>query len=612
MLLLLSACTGPAPVPGSTGSNPGNPSQPPPQAGQQGNVSVSPQYVAIGPGQQQAFQATAPSGEPLQWSVNGVLGGNPKVGTVDSTGKYTAPRLLQYGFNAVITVADANAPQTNFAIAVAAIITPGIVTATANPQVAKYSIYLPDPGKVTIKFGPDNTYGLNTWTQSTPSPNGGQVSIFVAGMRGQTAYHMRAQVVLDNGATFNDVDHTFQTGTPPGTSPVTITVPNGQTPQSGIEMFETAIPHESAQAFATDLQGNVIWTYTHTDGSLQDIVQPIKLMPNGHFIVLISYASSSQLNNVQIKPGTIDVVREIDLAGDTIRQIALSDLSTALTAEGYNLNLGSFHHDVLVLPNGHWILLVSHYKSFTNLPGYPGTTNVLGDLLVDVDQTGKPVWVWDTFDHLDINRHPFLFPDWTHGNSLVYSTDDHNLLFSMRHQNWVIKIDYQDGTGSGNILWRLGEGGDFKLVNGVDPTDWFYAQHGLDFFSTNTSGVFRLGVMDNGDDRPTSDGGICGATGEPACYSTAGVYQLDEANRTATLVSHYNPSPSIYSYFGGDVRSLTNGNLEADFCALKGGSQVLELDLNGATPQLVWQAFTSGAVQYRAERLPSLYPGVQW
>lgn len=568
--------------------------------------------MAIGPGQTQAFQATAPSGEPLQWSVNGVAGGNPQVGTVDASGNYTAPRLLEYGFNAVITVADANAPTTNFATAVAAIITPGVVTQTANPQVALYSIYLPDPGHVTIQFGPDNTYGLNTWSQATPSPYGGMVSILVAGMRGQSIYHMRAEVVLDNGATFNDSDHTFQTGTPPGTSPVTITVPNGQTPQSGIEMYETAVPHESAQAFATDLQGNVIWTYTHSDGTTQDIVQPIKPMPNGHFLVLISYASSSQLHNVPIKSGTIDVVREIDLAGNTIRQIALSDLSAALTAKGYTFTLGSFHHDVLILPNGHWVLLVSEYKSFNNLPGYPGTTNVLGDLLVDVDTKGQPVWVWDSFAHLDINRHPYLFPDWTHSNSLLYSTDDHNLVLSMRHQNWVIKIDYEDGAGSGNVLWRLGEGGDFKLVNGVDPTDWFYAQHGLDYFSANTSGVFRLGVMDNGDDRPTPDGSICGKTGEPPCYSTASVLEVDEGNRTATLVYHYNPSPSLYSYFGGDVRSLINGDLETDFCALTGGSQVLELNLNGSTPQLVWQAFTPSALQYRAERLPSLYPGVQW
>ncbi|HEU5350219.1 MAG TPA: aryl-sulfate sulfotransferase [Terracidiphilus sp.] len=612
VVLLLAGCGSSSTFQNQPTPNPTNPTQPPPQATQGGNVSLAPQYIAIGTGQKQLFQATAPSGETLQWSVNGIAGGNAQVGTIDSAGNFTAPASVQYGANAVISAADANAPKTNFATAVAAVVAPGVVTQTANPQVATYSIYLPAPGKVSIQFGPDTAYGLDTWQQATPSPYGGEVSVYVAGMRAQTRYHMRASVALDNGSDYTDVDRTFTTGTPPGTAPVSVTVPSGQTPQSGIEMFETAIPHESAQAFATDLQGNVIWTYTYSKGTNQDIVQPIRLLPNGHFLVLISYASSAVLNGSTIQPGTIDAVREVDLAGNTIREITLAQLSASLAAKGYSFNLGNFHHEVLALPNGHWILLASLSKSFTDLPGYPGATNVLGDVLIDVDSSGQPVWVWNTFDHLDINRHPYLFPDWTHGNALLYSADDHDLLFSMRHQNWIIKIDYQDGAGTGNILWRLGEGGDFTLQNGIDPADWFYAQHGPAFFTSITSGVFRLGVMDNGDDRPTPDGGLCGATGEPACYSTAVVYQIDEANKTATLISRYNPSPSLYSYFGGDVRPLQNGDLEADFCALTGGAQVQEIDLNGSTPQLVWQALTKGSLEYRAERLPSLYPGVQW
>ena len=35
--------------------------------------------------------------------------------------------------------------------------------------------------------------------------------------------------------------------------------------------------------------------------------------------------------------------------------------------------------------------------------------------------------------------------DWTHANGMVYSTDDHNLLLSMRHQNWILKIEFLDG-----------------------------------------------------------------------------------------------------------------------------------------------------------------------
>jgi hypothetical protein len=542
-----------------------------------------------------------------------VIGGNATAGTVDANGNYTAPSIVNPGANVIVTVADANAPNTNYATAVATIIGPGVVTRTTNPQVATYSIYLAAPGQVSIEFGPDTSYGLTTWSQTTPSPTGGQVSIYVAGMRAVSTYHMRAQVTLNDGATFNDIDHNFNTGQPPTTATVTASAQNGQTPQPGIEMFDTLVPHEQAQAFATDLDGNVIWTYSYTDGNADDIVQPIRLLPNGHFLVLISYASSLAIHGVTVPPNTLDAVREVDLVGNTIRQVTASQLEAALAQQGYNLNFGSLHHDVLPLPNGHWIMLASVSQSFTDLPGYPGTTVVYGDILIDVDPaTGKPVWVWNTFDHLDVNRHPFLFPDWTHSNALLYSSDDHNLLLSIRHQNWVVKIDYEDGLGSGNILWRLGEGGDFKLQNGVDPPDWFYAQHDPGYFTPNTTGVFRIGVMDDGDDRRFPGGALCGTAGAAPCYSAAPVYQLDESAMTATLISDYQLPPSEYSYFGGDVLLLANGDLEADFCATPHGSLIQEVNMNATTPQLIWQAVTTGTSQYRAERMPSLYPGVQW
>jgi arylsulfate sulfotransferase len=129
------------------------------------------------------------------------------------------------------------------------------VTETINPQVAAYSIYLPAPGDVHIEFGTTNSYGLPTWIQSTPTQNGGQVTIFVAGMRGNTLYHMRAQVTLSDGATFTDTDQTFTTGTPPVTATVAASAETGYTPQPGIEMFDTLLPHEAVQAFATDLTG---------------------------------------------------------------------------------------------------------------------------------------------------------------------------------------------------------------------------------------------------------------------------------------------------------------------------------------------------------------------
>ncbi len=587
------------------------PQSPPPVPQQSGSVIIDPEYAALGTGQVTKFAATA-SGGSIIWSVNQIPGGNASVGRIDANGNYTAPAIRQ-SMNVIITAALSGSPGANFATASVAVIAPGQLTPTTNPQVVAYSIYLPAPGEASIQFGPQVNSGLSTWSQPTPSPYGGMVQIYVAGMLAKTRYYMHAEVKLANGVTFQDVEHAFTTGTPPDTAALEVSTANGLQPQPGIELFDTLVPYKPAQAFATDLQGNVLWTYSYP-GSTLDAVQPIQLLPNGHFLVLISFFSSVSSSVASNLPsGTIDVVREVDLAGNTIRELTMANLSQSLAAQGYNFNLKGFHHDVIALPNGHLVILANLTKTFTNLPGIPGTTEAFGDLLIDVDENFKPTWVWNTFDHLDINRHPFGFPDWTHGNALLYSADDHNLLFSSRHESWIMKIDYQDGQGSGNILWRLGPDGDFKLVGGTDPTDWFYAQHGPTYFTPNTSVVFQLGVMDNGNDRQFPPGVTCGSAGAPPChYSTAPVLQVDEVAMTATILSNYTPPANFYSYFGGDVTLLPNGHIQADFCAKQGGSTIQEIDQSSGTAQVVWQVTTPGSNQYRALRLPSLYPGVQW
>ncbi|GEM_PF-2053130 len=69
---------------------------------------------------------------------------------------------------------------------------------------------------------------------------------------------------------------------------------------------------------------------------------------------------------------------------------------------------------------------------------------------------------------------------------------------------------------------------------------------------------------------------------------------------------------SGYSFFGGDLTQLANGDREVDFCAVKGGSLIQELRGSSGSEQVVWQAVTPGTNQCRTDRLPSLYPGVQW
>jgi arylsulfate sulfotransferase len=490
---------------------------------------------------------------------------------------------------------------------------------TDNPQVALYTLNLPKSGEVTIEFGKDTNYGLNTWTVAS-SDNGGAVSIFVAGMLANTTYHMRADIDYSDGTSAMDTDHTFATGAlPTGMSPVmAVTTTPGLTPQPGIEMIN-GTSGNALGLFATDLNGNVIWTYNFPDQQPGESVQGAKLLPNGDILLAVGPTSSIPLTQA-IAAGTPTAVREINLATDIVKQVTITGLNSSLAAAGYsNLTLQTFHHDVTPLANGHWLVLANTLKQVT-LSGASAPTTVLGDVIIDLDTKLNPVWVWNEFDHLDVNRHPYMFPDWTHTNAVVYSPDDGNLIVSMRHQNWVVKVDYNNGAGQGDILWRLGPGGDFTLEDSsgdadTNPADWFYAQHYPSFFSPNTSGVFSLGLMDNGDDRAFSDGTNCAVQGNALCYSTVPVLQLDENAKTAKFQFHQVLSPSLYNNFGGNTDQLDNGNVEYDLCgeptAQTTSTQIFEVT-NQSTPQTVWNMQLTGTNAYRALRMPSLYPGVQW
>lgn len=529
----------------------------------------------------------------VMWSVSGTSGA-----TVDPTGNFTAPAVTQ---NTSVTVtATSQKDSTKTSSTSITVLAPSQVTATNNPQVASYTLTPPAGLNVFIEFGTDTNYKLKTWTQ--PGPTTGSLSFFVAGMLASTPYHMRAVVQAPDGTLVNDLDHTFTTAAlPPAAIPLmTVTTSPGMTPQPGIEMLDLISGVVGiSQMAAIDLSGNVIWTYSGL--SANHSVQGVHLLPNGHFLI----------------GGFPDSVREIDLAGTTIQQETTTQLNTALTAAGIPITSRAFHHDVIALPNGRWIALIQLAKLCSSIPNCPTTptTQIIGDGLVELipqgDGTFKLGWVWNSFDHLDITRALMGYPDWTHSNAILY-TDDGNLLLSIRHQSWIIKIDYANGTGAGDIIWHLGNQGDFTLVGGTDPTDWFSAQHGPAFATPNSSGKFQMAVMDNGNLRVFPTGVTCGTTGAPPClYSAAPLLEIDETAKTATIISNYKPGE--YSFWGGEAQQLANGNMEGDFNAGSGGTltDILEV-IPGTAPQTVWHLKTSNANAYRGFRMPSLYPGVQW
>lgn len=443
----------------------------------------------------------------------------------------------------------------------------GTVTHTQNPLVAEYTVSVPAGSTAAVEFGQDTNYGFITAAVTATAPT---VSVLVAGMKQNSTYHMRAVVARADGAKYFDDDHVFQTGAaPPGRIPVmAVTLPSGITPAPGIELVSLNPPPNNPGNFlrvvALDPAGDLIWYYDF-DQRL-GTAQPIKLLRNGHFLLVLFGGTTG--------PGGL--VREIDLAGKTIHEFTVEQLNDWLAKAGYSWKANAIHHDIEPLPNGHLLVLVNTRKTFTNLPGHRGVTSVLGDAVVDLDQNYKPVWSWSSFDHLDVNRHPMLFPDWTHTNTIAYSPDDGNIVLSLRNQSWIIKIDYANGHGKGDVVWRLGYQGDFNLLGSTSAADWFFAQHDANFRYDQKSQQLRLAVFDNGNNRfPDFSGDICPSNVDdvqypwmtlfgrhvPDCYSRPAVFSVNEAERTARLLwSQVVP----YSYWGGVTMETPNSNMFFD------------------------------------------------
>jgi len=267
--------------------------------------------------------------------------------------------------------------------------------------------------------------------------------------------------------------------------------------------------------------------------------------------------------------------------------------------------INSFHHEMRALPDGRILALAASERILTDVQG-PGPVDVIGDTILVLDSNLQLIWAWDTFDHLDTRRRATMGEtctqaangcapiylaavanDWTHGNSLQL-TPDGNILYSSRHQDWLIKIDYRNGEGTGEILWRLGKDGDFRFLSN-DAYPWFSHQH-----DGNLEADGVLTVLDNGNLRRAEDN---------AAHSRGQAILLDEENRTATLV--LNADLGDYSVALGSAQRLPNGNyhFHLGFLPSSSTARAVEVDPSG---KIVYQ-MNIGELEYRSFRGSDLY-----
>jgi hypothetical protein len=431
---------------------------------------------------------------------------------------------------------------------------------------------------------------------------------YVAGMLPDSDYRLRAEVA--NG---NDVKPgtwmPFHTGLLDGDfPPVSIAVPRA----GGSAVSEPVLIHSSTpRPFATDMDGNVIW-YLRSPEFLT------RVLPGGRLLVLSEGANSA--NDMKRS----QILREMDLAGNIMHETNISRVAEQLESRGIHSDckkdakecVSGFHHEAIRLPNGHTLAIAGLERMFpAGTQDAKEPVDILGDLVIDLDEDFQVAAVWNSFDHVDLKRKaladakcrggtggggcPPIFlaaqaNGWLHSNSLNYIPATGDFLISMPEQNWVLKIDWRNGKGTGKILWRLGEGGDFTAKT-TDPSPWFSYQHDAGFEPVGSN---LVSVLDDGHERKKKD---------PKANNRGQVWKLDEETHTATLV--YNADLGVYANALGSAQSLKNGGytFEAGTISINRASPFSRAVETSADGNVVYAQQVEGRSVYRSFRVADMY-----
>jgi arylsulfate sulfotransferase len=483
------------------------------------------------------------------------------------------------------------------------------ITPSAHPLIALFSAPpCPEGSNFRVAFRAE---GEEAVTRTSAQACRGSISnnIWVAGMRADTEYRMRPEWI--SGSTVKSGDWApFHTGLLDGsTPPVSILVPRagGSSVSDPVLIYSAIALGGGKRPFATDLQGRVIW-YLQSDDSLNRVI------PGGHFLVIGEGQNSVNTTKTE------QLLRELDLAGNVVRETNAGRVAEQLETRGIHSDcriggkecVSGFHHEAVRLPNGHTLVIAGMERMMpAGTQGAKEPVDILGDLVVDLDEEFQVAGVWNSFDHLDLNRKSvfdarcktggggcppvLLAPEaygWTHSNSLNYIPSSGDFLVSIPEQDWIVKVDWKNGKGSGKILWRLGKGGDFK-VDSKDPTPWFSYAHDVGF---EPAGSNTLTLMDDAHAKHQKD---------QNSESRGQVWKLDEEKLTATLA--LNADLGGYSFCCGSMQVLKGGGYNSvvggiDFTSVHG--RLVEIDKDGKT---VFAAEAEGVIVYRSFRVEDLY-----
>jgi len=427
------------------------------------------------------------------------------------------------------------------------------------------------------------------------------VCFWVAGLRAGSTYLARHVELTNSGE--QPAPHTRFTSGSVGTLNVggcTPTLPWTGANRPREDLLLVSPPPESGTPvpFAVDMTGRLVW---YDDGPDQ----------NGEVALVTTINDDGTILELVSSGGIHDqILREIDPAGHAVRQTSVARINSQLESLGAPDSIGAFFHEAIRFPDGKTLVGSSVERMLEGVQGIPAGSpeDVLGNMILSLDDDWQVVWYWDAFEKLDVDRGAILNEhcgnqtpgcpplalasvarDWTHGNCLVPAWETVDLMYSLRHQDWIAFINYDNGAGDGTVDGIIGKDGDLFLVSG-DPTDWFSHQHGI----SPLSGGSQFLLFDNGNTR------CDGATSE--CHSRAQLWEMGGG----VITPVENTDLGDYSSARGMSQKLDAGDTHFTLGTLGSPSAPLSRSVELDASQNESFAMECSTWAYRTYRLKSL------
>jgi hypothetical protein len=480
--------------------------------------------------------------------------------------------------------------------------------------------------------------GERSWSVTPSDAAATDHSLMVLGMRSGRTNTVTAVARDTSGNEVSSEPVTYDTPPFPDNFVVPdVTVSKPELMEPGVTMIEMSrwdekgdtIREFGTAVYILDDAGEVVWYY-HSDDGATAVIR----LDNGNLL----YYSYSKY------------IVEMDMLGTIVGHWHATGLADDVPEGSIPVEVDSFHHEATRLPNGNTLVLSSDprvlddYPSSSTDPDAPReTATVIGDVLVEFAPDGTVVKQWFLHDILDPYRisHSSLFGgywkahkyedtlqepviDWTHANAMIYDASDHSVIASIRHQDAVIKVDWE----SGELVWILGPHENWKapwsekLLTPIGDTQWQYHQHGPSFTGDGT-----LVMFDNGMHRASA---FEEKMPIPESYSRAVEFDINRETMEVSQVWQYGGpgEDAFFSFYICDADWLPEtGNILITDGARETGpdgkpawrdkmpefwSRVVEVTHTEPAEKVFEVVFKEDLPNrwhtYRSQHLPSLYP----